>query len=72
MVFIPLELGLFYLDFGGDKMSCRYFECENLNDNICQADIDENECIGDLCDIFGQCSRCQKKGQEECPRYDEP
>ena len=53
-------------------MSCKYYVCENLSDNICQVDIDENECIGDLCDIFGQCSRCQKQGQEECPRYDEP
>lgn len=39
-------------------MSCNNFKCVNLVDGEC--DQDGGECIGDLCENWGECQSCQK------------
>lgn len=42
-----------------DKFKCVYDvdgECEHIGD----------ECIGDMCECFGECTDCQDQDREEC------
>ena len=39
-------------------MLCDNFKCVNLVDDEC--DQDGGECIGDLCECWGECLNCQK------------
>ena len=39
-------------------MLCDNFKCVNLVDN--EYDQDGGECIGDLCECWGECLNCQK------------
>lgn len=49
-------------------MSCSLWRCVKQDqDDICE-DMD-TECIGDLCDVFKQCSICSKQDNEDCPEY---
>ena len=49
-------------------MSCSLWRCVKQDqDDICE-DMD-TECIGDLCDVFKQCSTCSKQDNEDCPEY---
>ena len=47
-------------------MLCSGFRCVNLVDDICQVDIDDNGCIGDLCENWGECINCQQQDDEKC------
>lgn len=39
-------------------MTCDNFKCVNLVDGEC--DQDDGECVGDLCEDWGECLNCQR------------
>lgn len=45
-------------------MLCNEFKCVDLVDGEC--DQLETECIGNLCENWGECINCQQLVQEEC------
>lgn len=46
-------------------MKCNSFECIYMDSGECEPM--GGECIGDLCENWGECSECQKEdGPEEC------
>lgn len=50
--------------FGGAKMSCNDFKCVFEIDGLCEADT--GNCIGDMCENWGECINCQQQGEDEC------
>lgn len=60
--------GFFYLILEGLRMSCKFWRCLKLDDDMICEDLD-TECIGDLCDEYKQCSTCNKQDEEDCPEY---
>lgn len=45
-------------------MQCNKFSCVYEVNGECEAD--GGECIGDMCENFGDCSSCQQLDNEEC------
>lgn len=45
-------------------MQCDKFKCVYLDEGECEAM--GMECIGDMCESFGECVICQEQDQEEC------
>lgn len=47
-------------------MRCNKFSCVYEVDDECEPL--GTECIGDMCENYGECSGCQKQDSEECDR----
>lgn len=45
-------------------MLCNEFKCGYEVDGQCEAD--GGECVGDMCENFGECINCQQQEKEEC------
>lgn len=45
-------------------MRCDKFKCIYDVDGECEAE--GGECIGGMCECFGECSSCQDRDREEC------
>ena len=45
-------------------MQCNKFKCIYECDGECEAD--GGECVGDLCENYGECITCQAQDQDEC------
>ena len=45
-------------------MKCNKFKCVYEIDGECEAD--GGECVGDLCENFGECISCQDQDRQEC------
>ena len=45
-------------------MKCDKYKCIYVVDGECEAD--GGECIGDMCENFGECATCQELDREEC------
>lgn len=45
-------------------MPCNEFECVFEIEGICEADT--GDCIGDLCENWGECSNCQQQADVDC------
>lgn len=45
-------------------MKCNNFKCVYEVDGECEAA--GGECIGDMCENYGECIGCQQRDQEEC------
>lgn len=51
------------------EMICNDFKCVYLDDGEC-TEVG-GECIGEMCENFGECGTCQMlEGPEECPVND--
>ena len=48
-------------------MQCNKFKCVYDCDGEC--DQQGGECIGDMCEIFGECISCQDQDREECDGF---
>lgn len=53
-------------------MLCNEFKCVHEVDNVCQVDIDDGECIGDMCENWGECISCRQQDKEECDGLKSP
>lgn len=59
----------FILVLEGLEMICNDFKCVYLDDVEC-TEVG-GECIGEMCENFGECGTCQMlEGPEECPVND--
>lgn len=45
-------------------MKCDKFKCVYLDGEECEAI--GTECIGDMCESFGECVTCQDQDHDEC------
>lgn len=52
------------LDLEEVDMQCKEFKCVYEIDGECEA-VD-GECIGDLCENYGECIECQQRDVVEC------
>lgn len=45
-------------------MLCNEFRCVYMADGECE--LADGECIGDMCENWGECIKCQQRDKEEC------
>lgn len=48
-------------------MRCNKFKCVYKCDGECEPM--GGECIGDMCECFGECINCQEQENEECDGF---
>ena len=60
-----MALGVYFFILEGSKMFCDRFKCVNMDGDECSQI--GGDCIGDMCEDFGECRTCQKlEGPDDC------